>query len=207
MQNRFMQAVIGLACTLCLSAYATAQTTPPPPEPGPPAAEAGAYQVKATLLSAQEVTEPQNSTLAGGEVTLEFDAGLTQAAVTLTLESDAAAATAAHFHCGRAGTDGSVAVGLIGPGLCAAAQLATGALTCALTNTDFSEPAGCEGVIDRPINNIASLFFALRDGLVYANIHASTNTSGEIRGQLIESGSTDVTTPPTVPPPIISRLA
>ena len=86
MQNRFMQAVIGLACTLCLSAYATAQTTPPPPEPEPPAAEAGAYQVKATLPSAQEVTEPQNRTLTGGEVTLEFDAGLTQAEV--TLESD-----------------------------------------------------------------------------------------------------------------------
>jgi hypothetical protein len=198
-----MQAVMGLGFALCLATYVTAQTTPPPqpePEPEPPTTVVGAYQVKATLSGAQEVTEPISSTLTGGEATIEFDAGLTQAEVTLTLEGDPTAATAAHFHCGRAGVDGPVAVGLIAPGSCDTAQLATGTLTCTLTNADFAEPADCEGIIDRPINNIASLFFAARDGLVYANVHTTANSSGEIRGQLIESESTDEIDSPTVPP-------
>jgi hypothetical protein len=201
MQNRLMQAVVGLGFALCLSTYAIAQTTLPP-EPTPPTTVAGAYQVKATLSGAQEVMEPtdSSSSLTGGEATIEFDAGLTQAQVTLNLEGDPTAATAVNLHCGRAGVDGPVAVALSTPGSCDTSQLATGMLTCTLTNADFAEPADCEGTIDRPINNIASLFFAARDGLVYANVQTAANTSGEIRGQLIESESTDGVNPSTAPP-------
>jgi hypothetical protein len=44
----------------------------------------------------------------------------------------------------------------------------------------------CPALRGRPINNIASLAFAMRDGLIYANVHTVANTGGEVRGQLLE---------------------
>ena len=41
-------------------------------------------------------------------------------------------------------------------------------------------------VVLRNKSNIAALAFAMRDGLIYANVHTAANTGGEIRGQLIE---------------------
>lgn len=185
MRNRLLHAVTALVFTLCVIGYAAAQT--PPPEP--PMTEG--FQVKSTLSGAQEVAPPVGSTLTGGEATIEFDAGLSQAEVTLTLAGDAAAANAAHLHCNRAGADGPVFLGLVEPGTCDPAQLAAGTLTCTLTNESFNADADCLGTVGRPINNIASLFFAARDGLVYINVHTTANPGGEIRGQLIESDDTD----------------
>jgi hypothetical protein len=44
----------------------------------------------------------------------------------------------------------------------------------------------CPTPIGMPINNIASLAFAMRDGLIYANVHTVANSGGEARGQLLE---------------------
>jgi hypothetical protein len=52
-----------------------------------------------------------------------------------------------------------------------------------LTNANF-RAADCLTAIDRPVNNIASLFLAMRDGLIYANVHTLTNPAGEVRSQL-----------------------
>ncbi len=63
--------------------------------------------------------------------------------------------------------------------------LAIVASTGTLTNTDFLG-ADCTGTTGRPINNIASLALAARDGLIYVNVHTILNPAGEVRGQLLE---------------------
>jgi hypothetical protein len=56
--------------------------------------------------------------------------------------------------------------------------------TGTLTNADIAA-VDCVTPIGRPVNNIASLAFAARDGLIYANVHTVANSGGEIRGQLL----------------------
>lgn len=187
MHKWFIHSITALALTLCVVAYASAQ------EPQP---EAAAFQLESTLSSAQEVMPPMSSTLTGGEVTIELDAGLSEAQVTLTLEGDASTVTGAHLHCARPGVDGPIFLGLVDPGMCDAAQLAAGMLTCTLTNADVMVDADCMGTVERSISNIAALFFAARDGLVYFNVHTVANPAGELRGQLIEADRTTMSEPP-----------
>ena len=54
-----------------------------------------------------------------------------------------------------------------------------------ITNT--TTPAGpdarpftCEGML---VNNVASLAAAMMEGVLYVNVHTSTNGGGEVRGQ------------------------
>ena len=88
---------------------------------------------------------------------------------------------AAHFHCARPGVTGPVAFGMVSPGPC---MFDGTELRCTLTNADFSG-ADCIPGVGRPVNNIAALALAMRDGLVYANVHTSDNPPGEVRGQLL----------------------
>jgi len=189
MHKRFIHIVMALTLALGVVASATAQEPPPVLE--------AAYQLNATLSSAQEVTTPAPSTLTGGKVTIEFDAGFSQAQATLTLEGDATTVTGLHLHCARPGVDGPIFLGLVEPGMCDMTQLATGTLTCTLTNADIVAEADCLATAERPITNIAALFFAAKDGLVYMNAHTAANPSGELRGQLVE---TDIPATPELPP-------
>jgi len=132
----------------------------------------------ARLSGAQQ--NPEVATAASGKLTVKFDEALTQVEIKLTL-ADLSDFTAAHFHCNRAGLDGGVAFGIIMPGPC---TLEGTQIRCTLTNADLT-PNTCDSAIGRPINNIASLAFAMRDGLIYANVHTAAHTAGEIRGQLI----------------------
>jgi hypothetical protein len=147
---------------------------------------------EANLSGVQEV--PARDTPATGEVEVEFDEAFTQAEVRLEV-SNIQNVVAAHFHCNRAGLNGPVAFGLFSPGdfvFDAESGVAEGVLT----NDDFTG-ADCEPIIDRPVNNIAALAFAMQDGLIYANVHTDDgegdpNTGpgdfpdGEIRGQFWE---------------------
>lgn len=154
--------------------------------------EGGSLEFEAGLSGAQEV--PARATPATGEVAVEFDEAFTQAEVRLEV-SNIQNVVAAHFHCNRAGLNGPVAFGLFSPGdfvFDAERGVAQGILT----NDDFTG-ADCAPIIDRPVNNIAALAFAMQDGLIYANVHTNDgegdpNTGpgdfpdGEIRGQLFE---------------------
>jgi hypothetical protein len=124
-------------------------------------------------------------TLTTSNLTIEFDEGLTQAVFTLDV-FDAVGVTQAHFHCGHPGANGPVVVFLFpasgpppGPGIDVDGPLSNGTLT----NANF-RVADCLTAIGRPVNNIASLFLAMRDGLIYANVHTLANTAGEVRSQL-----------------------
>jgi CHRD domain len=141
----------------------------------------GGLRFEATLSGAQEV--PTVTTDTTGQIQVEFDAGLTQAEFELSV-FNGVGVMVAHFHCGRAGENGPVVVFLFGPvsgGIDVDGKLAAGTVT----NADFMG-VDCVPVIGRPVNNIASLFFAARDGLIYANVHTVAHSGGEARGQLLE---------------------
>ena len=151
----------------------------------PPTA-AQSLDFRATLSGAQEVSPPAPPggvvTDATGKVVAKFDKGFTKVEVKLRVDG-VADAWGAHFHCARPGQNGPVALGLFGPGpLMFDGEVAEGTLT----NADFTG-ADCSG-IGRPVNNIAALAFAMRDGLIYANVHTPANNPGEIRGRLLERG-------------------
>lgn len=137
---------------------------------------------RATLSGAQEVPEVVTDTT--GSIRVEFNKALSEAEFRLVVR-DGKQVRVAHFHCQRPGLNGPVVIDLFtGPVTDVDGELAQGTLT----NAGFL-PAGeatCPGLIERPVNNIAALAFAMRDGLIYANVHTAANTGGEIRGQLIE---------------------
>lgn len=149
----------------------------------PSIAYGGGLKFEADLSGAQEVTDPAGGVDTGttGQIKVEFDDALTEVEVELKIKNGIGV-TRAHFHCGRAGVNGPIAFGLFDPGpLGFDDEGAEGTLT----NDDFTG-ADCVPVIDRPVNNIAALAFAMRDGLIYANVHTSANPAGEVRGQLLE---------------------
>ena len=141
-------------------------------------------QFRAELSGAQEVPG-EVVTITTGEIKVDFDDALTDVGVRLRVR-DGVDVMRAHFHCARPGLNGPIAFGIVDPGPadCNPAELAAGKLECILTNADFTG-ADCVPIIGRPVNNIAALAFAMRDGLIYANVHTTANPGGEIRGQLL----------------------
>ena len=145
-------------------------------------------EFRAKLSVAQEVPAPApgSVTLEEGRIAIEFSKDLSEAKVRLEVDP-ASAVTNAHFHCGRPGLTGPVAFGLLAPGnFVFDGNVAKGVLT----NADFTGN-DCVPGIGRPVNNIAALAFAMRDGLVYANVHTAANASGEIRGQMLPASDDD----------------
>lgn len=141
----------------------------------------GGLEFTAVLSGAQEV--PGNASEGVGRVVAKFDKALTRVYVDVRIRGLTGSLFASHFHCNRPGANGPVAVGLISPGpLMFDGERITGTLT----NADFVSATDCSPVVDRPVNNIAALAFAMRDGLVYLNVHTDFAPSGEIRGQMIE---------------------
>ena len=76
--------------------------------------------------------------------------------------------------------NGPVALGLISPG---PLSFDGKKIKGTLSNADFTG-ADCVPSTGRPITNVAALAFAIRDGLIYLNVHTDAFPPGEIRGQL-----------------------
>ena len=146
---------------------------------------ASGLRFRAELSGAQET--PTVATDGTGEVEVEFDDAFTKVNVRLTVSNTVGAVVAAHFHCARPGANGPVAFGLFSPGpLAFDGEKAEGVLT----NADFTG-APCMATIGRPVSNIAALAFAMRDGLIYTNVHTTFALGGELRGQLLPDGDGD----------------
>ncbi len=138
----------------------------------------------AVLTGDQENTAPP-----GGVATdrtavgdADFDAGFTSVRVHVKV-SDPTNIVATHFHCGKPGENGPIVFGLISPG---PLMLEGNTIRGTLTNANANPAANCVPLIGRPVNNIAALALAMREGLVYLNIHTSAFPAGEIRGQMLE---------------------
>ena len=142
---------------------------------------------EADLSGAQEVVFNGGNFVPGGvdtdatgKIGAKFDKALTEVAVNLRIKDLTGVFTRAHFHCGRPGQNGPIAFGLVDPGpLAFDGQRVRGTLT----NTDFTG-VDCMPAIGRPVNNIAALAFAMKDGLIYVNVHSTAFPLGEIRGQI-----------------------
>ena len=129
----------------------------------------------ATLSGAQEV--PAVDTPASAKARVKFDKGYTQVEVEIKIEGLVGSFTRAHFHCARPAQNGPIVLGLISPGpLTFDGKKIKGTLT----NADLTVVDCGSG----PIANIVALAFAIRDGLIYLNVHTDAYPGGEIRGQL-----------------------
>jgi hypothetical protein len=124
------------------------------------------------------------SSQAGGRVKVQFNEALSTAFIVLRVTNLTGSFQAAHLHCARPGQNGPVAFGLVGPG---PLSFDGERLVGRLTNLDFNG-ADCEPVVGRPVNNIAALALAMRDGLIYANVHTDMFPAGEARAQLLPEG-------------------
>jgi CHRD domain len=141
----------------------------------------GGLAFEARLSSAQEI--PSNPSEAKANIEVEFDKGFTKLDVDLRVSTNTIGTIfRAHFHCGRPGQNGPIIFGLFDPGPFPVSNIVKGTLT----NAD-STGADCVPTIGRVVNNLASLAFAMRDGLIYANVHTTPDfPGGELRGQMIE---------------------
>jgi hypothetical protein len=139
---------------------------------------AGDSKFSATPSGAQEVDEVD--TPAMGNFKAKFDKGLTKVSVDLEVKNLVGSATGVHLHCARPGANGPVVLGLMNPG---PLSFNGKKIRGTLTNADFSV-ADCSTAVGRPVNNIAALAFAMRDGLIYVNVHSDFSPGGEIRGQV-----------------------
>jgi hypothetical protein len=145
---------------------------------------------EASLSGAQEVVVDDGGAVvpggtdtdAAGRIKVRFAGPFTDVTVNLTVDGLTGTFAAAHFHCGRPGENGPVVFGLVNPG---PLQFDGRRISGTLTNADFTG-ADCLPVIGRPVNNLVALAFAMRDGLIYANVHSDIFPAGEIRGQMRE---------------------
>ena len=135
----------------------------------------------AKLSPAQGIPAPEGGIIHRAVATADFNLELSAVRVHLVVRNGARV-VAAHFHCGLPGEAGPVAFGLFSPG-----PLAFGGVQAkgTLTNADFTG-SDCVPAIGRPVNTIAALAFAMREGLIYLNVHTTDNPAGEVRGQMLQ---------------------
>jgi len=142
------------------------------------AADAAPRTLRTSLAGDQEV--PPVETGASGTLNVTFDPDLSKARYDLRVRSGVGI-TQAHLHCAAAGVNGPVVAFLFGPAdppVDGNGRLASGTLTNADVIETEGEPCG------RTINNLASLYAAMLDGLIYANVHSEENPAGVVRGQI-----------------------
>jgi CHRD domain len=138
-------------------------------------------EFRARLRGAQEVTTPAGgvATDAAGSGELEFDRGLTEAEVELSVRG-LVDVVGAHIHCAGAGQNGPIVVDL-GVSLSGPVD---GTIVEATIDNASIRVVDCTPLLGFPVNNVASLRRAADAGLLYFNVHTVDFPSGEIRGQL-----------------------
>ena len=155
-----------------------------------PALASGPFVSKTRLSDAQEVADVPVVSDGRARATIRFDRGLTRARVNVRFRDlVGSVVTRLHLHCNVAGANGPIAIGLIDT---VNADFDNSDVITqdghrifgVLTNDEFPAVDACPGVVDRPVNNIASLAAAIDAGLLYWNLHTDIFPAGELRGQV-----------------------
>ena len=146
------------------------------------------FTFETKLSGAQEVTtNPPGgvTTDTGGSVRVEFDKKLSKATIKVVV-SRGVGITAAHLHCAIPGVNGAIVVPLFsnpdGQDIDGELDLGDKAI---VENADITPPPEGDTACGTPLNNIASLAFAILTGRVYANVHDKAHPEGVARGQLL----------------------
>jgi hypothetical protein len=141
------------------------------------------FKFRTSLSGAQEVTDPPGgvTTDTRGSVRVAFDRKLSKATIEVVVRRGVGI-TAAHLHCALPGVNGAIVVPLFNN---PAGQDGTLALAAIVGNADITPPPEGDTVCGVPLNNIASLAFAMITGRIYANVHSTANPAGVARGQLL----------------------
>jgi hypothetical protein len=138
---------------------------------------------KGTLSGYQEV--PAISTTGTGKITVKVNSAPASLTYELTFSGlQGGGAGAAHLHIGQAGVSGAVVAFLCGGGTKGACPAAGGTISGTIVASDIlAVPA--QGIA---AGDLAAVVRAMRNGVIYANVHTATFGSGEIRGQLGSNG-------------------
>ncbi len=135
--------------------------------------------VKASLSGFAEV--PSISTTGTGRLRLRIDPGTSTITYELTFSGlQGGAVTGAHIHLGQAGVAGGVIASLCGGTETACPATPAGVLSGTIVPAEILGPAA-QGIAP---GEFAEVLRAIRAGAVYANVHTTTYSGGEIRGQL-----------------------
>jgi len=114
----------------------------------------------------------------------------------LTLTNLNGVVTGAHIHMGRPGFNGPIVADLNAPGLggAAAASSSSSGGGTAMTSNSVSgtiRSTDLKGPLEG--KQITDLVKLIQEGRAYTNVHTEQNPNGEIRGQLLTSSSSDIT--------------
>jgi len=133
--------------------------------------QVGPTGLAATLDGAQAV--PTVVTPAAGSFTLTLSSDQTSMTVNLNL-ANIGGATAAHIHVGTVGADGPIIFAIPG-------NFSQMPLILTLTEADFSPQPGAG------VSTFADAVDMILSGNAFADVHTSSQSSGEIRGQIVPS--------------------
>jgi hypothetical protein len=168
---RYRKAALIAAPLVIAAAVAGAVTA------GQAGVEAAPTSFAATLSSYNEV--PANSTKATGTLTVT----LTDAPsldYTLSYSNASATVAAAHIHFAQEDVSGGIAAFLCGGGDKPACPATDGQVSGSIDPADVIGPSG-QGIA---AGEFSELVKAMRKSKTYANVHTSTFTMGEFRGQI-----------------------
>ena len=139
---------------------------------------------------------PPVSTDTTGTIRVEANSQQQTLDYDLTLTNLNGVITGAHIHMGKPGVNGPIVADLNAPGLggAAAASSSSSGGGTAMTSNSVSgtiRSTDLKGPLEG--KQITDLVKLIEEGRAYTNVHTEQNPNGEIRGQLLTSSSSDIT--------------
>jgi len=147
----------------------------------------GRDRIRVTMRGFEEA--PVVITSASGELRLTIDDAAGTIEYELSYENLEGAVTQAHIHIGQRDVSGGIALWLCQtPGTQAPAAVAAITPFCPATGTVSGKltAANVIGPVNQavPANDLDDVIRAIRAGKAYGNVHSTSATGGEVRGQL-----------------------